>query len=134
MCDVLFTSEETTYLIHVKKGFDNSMRELTNQITLSARRLTTELKSEGSEYLNKLWESYSEKYPDKSKIGFDEFLTFFDKKIVYVLAFISQRVDNANIIDSFDRYRSNIAKYSLLECGIDLQEYRYELNICQIMK
>ena len=134
MCDVLFTSEETTYLIHVKKGFDNSMRELTNQITLSARRLTTELKSDSSEYLRKLWESYSKKYPDKAEIEFDEFLKFFDKKIVYVLAFISHRADNANIINLFNKYRSNIAKYSLLECGIDLQEYRYELNICQIKK
>jgi hypothetical protein len=134
MCDVLFTNEETTYLIHVKKGFDNSMRELTNQISLSARRLTMELKSEGREYLHALWESYSKKYPAKAKIKFEEFLTFFDRKVVYVLAFISQRADNASIIDFFDRYKSNIAKYSLLDCGIDLQEYRYELNICQIIK
>lgn len=134
MCDVLYTSEEATYLIHVKKGFDNSMRELTNQISLSARRLTTELKSDSSEYLIKLWESYTRKYPDKAIINFEEFLTFFDKKIVYVLAFISQRKDDASVIESFDKYRSNIAKYSLLECGIDLQEYRYELNICQIRK
>lgn len=134
MCDVLYTNEETTYLIHVKKGFDNSMRELTNQISLSARRVTTELKSEGKEYFVKLWNSYSRKYPDKVNIEFEEFLALFDKKIVYVLAFISHRDDDASIIDSFDKYRSNIAKYSLLECGIDLQEYRYDLNICQIRK
>lgn len=134
LCDVLFSNESSTYLIHVKKGFDNSMRELTNQITLSARRLNTDLKSENKPYLKKTWESYMRKYPSTKKITFNEFLKLFDKKIVFVLAFISQRNDNADLIDHIEKYRSNIAKYSIIECAIDMQEYRYELNIHQIPK
>lgn len=134
LCDVLFSNENSTYLVHVKKGFDNSMRELTNQITLSARRLNTDLKSENKSYLKKTWKSYSKKYPSTIKRTFEEFLELFDKKIIFVLAFISQRADNADVIDHIGKYRSNIAKYSIVECAIDMQEYRYELNIHQIPK
>ena len=134
LCDVLTHSEEAVYLIHVKKGFDNSMRELTNQITLSARRLNTDLKSSEKEYLKKTWGSYCTKYPEIEKPDFSDFLELFERKIVFVLAFVSQRSDDLAVVENIEKYRSNIAKYSMIECAIDMQEYRYELNIHQIPK
>lgn len=134
LCDVLFVGTDATYLIHVKKGFNNSIRELTNQITLGARRLHTDLRSSGKSYLKKIWESYLKKYAIQDDLDFANFLEIFDKKIVFVLAFISQFKDNASIIDQLERYGSNIAKYSMIECSFDLQDYKYELNVHQIPK
>lgn len=134
LCDVFYMGNNITYLIHVKKGFDNSMRELTNQILISSRRLYTDLKSKKKEYLHKNWDSYTTKYPEDQRFSFEKFLASFEKKIVYVLAFVSQKANNPSLIDNIDSYRSNIAKYSMIECSRAMQDYRYELNICQVSK
>ena len=39
LCDIMYYDDNNLYLIHVKYGFQSKIRELTNQITISARRL-----------------------------------------------------------------------------------------------
>jgi len=132
LCDVLYIGDDATYLIHVKKGFDNSMRELTNQILLSSKRVNSDLTTQKKEYLSKIWNAYSIKYPEDQRFSFESFVGLFKEKIVYVLAFAVRGSINSPIISNIDKYKSNIAKYSLVQCSRDIQEYQYGLNICQI--
>lgn len=134
LCDVLFIDHDTTYLVHVKKGFDNSMRELTNQILISARRLFTDLKSKEKIYLKDIWSSYIKKYPDDVRFTFEDFLSSFDKKVIFVLGFISKTKDNKDLVSNIDNYKSSIAKYSMIQCSRDMQDYQFGFNICQIQK
>lgn len=132
LCDVLYIGDHTTYLIHVKKGFDNSMRELTNQILLSSKRVNSDLTTQKKEYLSKIWNAYSTKYPEDKRFSFESFVGLFKEKIVYVLAFAVRGNVDSPIISNIDKYKSNIAKYSLVQCSKDIQEYQYGFNICQI--
>lgn len=51
LCDILKYDDSNLYLVHVKYGFGSSMRELTNQVTISARRLKEVLATEDKKTL-----------------------------------------------------------------------------------
>ncbi len=55
ICDILFHDDKYVYLIHVKNGFDNSIRDLTAQIYISARRVTEGLKAGNFDFLERLY-------------------------------------------------------------------------------
>ena len=52
LCDIMLIEEDKIYLIHVKYGFDASLRELSNQIMLSAKRLYDDSKSGKYSYID----------------------------------------------------------------------------------
>lgn len=135
LCDVLYTTSDTTYLIHVKNGFDNSMRELSNQILLSAKRLNEDIKSGAFEYLDKVFE-IGKKFNDGRLKPYNKslFRDCFKKKIVFVFAFRSKLFHDELVEESIDKYKSNIAKYSLVQCTREMLTYNYELKIRQIRK
>lgn len=62
-CDIMKYDETSIQLIHVKKGFDNSIRDLTSQITISARLIQQDLRT-GFEYIERV-----QKLTQKSKVG-----------------------------------------------------------------
>lgn len=133
LCDVMYIENEKIYLIHVKYGFDSSLRELDNQINLSSQRLVEDMKSGRFEYLNKIYTSVvNNKSHNLSKYSFDEFKKMFSRKIIYVFAFTSQFDTDELVEDNIDKYRSNIARYSLIKCSKDMLTNNFELNICQI--
>ncbi len=129
LCDILCIKTDIVYLIHVKYGFDASMRELGNQIELSARRLQTAIKENNNSYLNKIYE----RAKDRTSLSKSEFIALFkEKRIVYVFAFASP---NPLLVENhINRYRSNIARYSLVQCNKNMQAFNFELNIHQIRK
>lgn len=130
LCDVLYLAKDTVYLIHVKFGFDSSMRELSNQITLSARRLQEDTKSGKFEYIDKIFEQAKHRINYKKK----EFRSKFTGKVVYVFAFASQLKNDDLVVRNIEKYKSNIARYSLVQCNKDMQSFNYELNIKQIRR
>lgn len=132
LCDVLYIEKEKIYLIHVKYGFDGSLRELDNQISLSSQRLTEDLKSGKFEYLKKIYKSVKDKSLNLSRYSFQDFKDLFSRKITYVFAFTSQFESDDLVEENIEKYKSNIARYSLIKCTKDMITNNFDLNICQI--
>lgn len=111
------------YIVHVKDGFNASMRALERQVTLSIN-LLNDLKN-NHQYLEEVYNKASDSglpYVNKIKIVFKDFQDFSNKllncEIVYIIAI---KTNNQNFINS----RSNIAKY----CLISLIDYCLNRNI-----
>lgn len=45
-CDILKWDDEFVYVIHVKKGFDTSMRDLAAQVSITAKRIRNDRKTD----------------------------------------------------------------------------------------
>lgn len=135
LCDILHYTNDTVYLIHVKYGFNASMRELTNQISISARRLREVLASNNKDFLIKIYSILSNKEEiELGGLSQEDFLNLFNKRIIYVLAFASQLGSDLKVLDNIDKYNSNIARHSLIQCSAQMRAEYYDLLNCQIMK
>ena len=134
LCDILHYDNQNLYLIHVKYGFKSEMRELTNQITISARRLRETLGSKDKTILTKIYNSLINKGKNIDNLTLSEFKELFNKKITYVLAFTSHLKDDLSVIDNIDKFDSNIARYSLIQCSGEMRAYYYDMQTFQIMR
>lgn len=134
LCDILYIEDDQIYLIHVKYGFDASLRELANQITLSARRLHEDIKSGEFKYIRKIYSSYVKRDDREINLTETEFVSLFSRRITYVFAFASNDLSDTLVENNIKKYRSNIARYSLVQCSKDMQTFMYDLKISQIMK
>lgn len=134
LCDILNYDNENLYLIHVKYGFKSEMRELTNQITISARRLRETLGSEEKTILTKIYNSLTSKGNNIDNLTLSEFKELFKKKITYILAFTSHLKEDLSVIENIDKFDSNIARYSLIQCSGEMRAYYYDMQTFQIMR
>lgn len=134
LCDILHYDNQNLYLIHVKYGFKSEMRELTNQITISARRLRETLGSKDKTMLTKIYNSLVNKGKSIDNLTLSEFKELFNQKITYVLAFTSHLKDDLSVIDNIDKFDSNIARYSLIQCSGEMRAYYYDMQTFQIMR
>ncbi|WP_291117447.1 DUF6119 family protein [Empedobacter sp. UBA7248] len=132
LCDILFYDNTSVYLIHVKNGFDSSMRELYNQIILSARRLQESLSTNEKKYLKSNFQSMIKKDKLDQNLSEDDFLNLFTKKISYVMAFTSKHITELNIIDEVEQIKSSIAKFSVIQASSEMRAEYYDLFFCQI--
>lgn len=127
LCDLLFETDNTIYLIHVKKGFDRNIRDLASQI-LTATRFLFEDRNKNI-YLKGVF-----KHSKGKKISGTEkqFLKKFKKKTIFVFAFINSK----NIFDKlqFEALGSNIAKLELFELLKEFKKFNppYDLKIIQV--
>jgi hypothetical protein len=133
LCDILHFDEDNLYLIHVKKGFDAKMRDLTNQIVVAGNRLWNDVKS-NKEFLNELFNNY-EKSSNYDKL-FDrsKFLSLFDKNISFVLAFCNESKRFLSVKDNVSEFRSNIAKFSLIQHVKEMNSGNYPVKVLEIGK
>lgn len=131
LCDIIKYDEKNIYLIHVKRGFDSSMRELYNQIILSSRRLEESKSSKDKEYLKKSFDSLIKKKQTNNISSFDEFIKLFEKNIKYVMAF-SNNNSNELIEDKIPKIKSSIAKFSVIQTSSEMRANSYELLFTQI--
>jgi uncharacterized protein (TIGR04141 family) len=131
LCDIIKYDEKNIYLIHVKRGFDSSMRELYNQVTLSARRLEESKSSKEKDYLKKSYQSLVKKKQNNNINSFDDFIKLFDKNIKYVMAFSNNR-SNQLIEDNISKVKSSIAKFSIIQTSSEMRSDSYELLFAQI--
>lgn len=132
LCDILYFEENEIYLIHVKKGFDGKMRDLTNQIKISSQRLWNDVKSK-KKFISEVYSRYegSANYL-QNPITQVEFINLFDRKVNYVLAFTSTLKNYKPIFNNIKEVKSNIAKFSLIQCVRDMKSETYPLSICEI--
>lgn len=143
ICDILKYDEENLYLIHVKKGFNNSTRDLTSQINISARMIREIQDSGDYTQIEELYDSLANKLESTdnyfrraagqiNSIDKNSFVSLFrEKRIYYCLAFVDDAAEQRNIsdIDSFD---SNIAKFSLVQLYKNMRLINIDLKVSQI--
>jgi uncharacterized protein (TIGR04141 family) len=129
-CDIMYEDKETIYLVHVKDGFDAKVRDVSNQITISANRFWNDFNSGSNEYLESIVDTYNKRSSSKidKKSFIDKFKT--DREIIYVMAFKSK--NGKKPVDfKITKSKSNIAKYSLIQCIQDMSSL-YQLKIFDI--
>lgn len=125
LCDILKWDRDNIYLIHVKKGFSNTMRDLCAQITIAANRLMRDLMSDSSrDFLKSLYEDLKSK---KEKEGYygqvgqqvdsisaEQFVQLFDsRKVNFVLAVLDTAESKKRDLKDMEEFESSIAKFSL---------------------
>lgn len=131
LCDILKYDNQNVYLIHVKRGFDSSMRELYNQLILSARRVEEARSSKDKEYLKRCYKALEKKNHNDEMMTFEEFVSLFDKNIKYVMAF-SNNSSNERIEDNLKKIKSSIAKFSVIQSSSEMRANYFELLFTQI--
>jgi len=143
-CDILKWDEKSIYFCHVKAGFGNTMRDLCNQILVSAIMISNDLAG-SKEYIGKIYDSlkkkkgsggYFGKVGDQSdKYTKEEFVKLFkDKTPVFVLAVLDTYKDSRNLEVDMAKFRSSIAKFSLQELRKRMKGIDMTLKITQIKK
>jgi hypothetical protein len=133
LCDILFISESELYLVHVKHSFTSRVRELTNQILISGRRLREAIAAKQTSFFDKLYDSLLSKKRSVSGLSRESFYDLFLlKKPIYVFATASQLAIDLPIESNMDKYDSNIARFSLTTCSGEMQTNYYELKTFQI--
>lgn len=144
-CDILKSAGQNVFLIHVKKGFDNSVRELVSQITIAANRIRQDVKS-GYKYLKDLqamaekktsklpiskgWEP--QKFPQKGIYSLFEGKNF--SEIIFCLAFADTAGDNRLLKGNVAKFDSSIAKYSLMDLGRRLRSWGFGYKVVQLKR
>jgi hypothetical protein len=135
LCDILYVSGNEIYLVHVKHSFTSRVRELTNQILISGRRLREAIASKQTSFFDKLYDGLLNKHRSVNGLSRNEFYDLFLlKKPIYVFATASQLIDDLPIESNMDKYDSNIARFSLTTCSGEMQTNYYELKTFQIAR
>jgi len=133
ICDVLYISTDEIYLIHVKHSFTARVRELTNQILISARRLTEAINTNNVGYFKKIFNQIVRQNRNTVNYNETDFVEmFFKRKITYVFATASQLDSDLPIEGNVDKYRSNIARFSLTTCSSEMRTQYFDLLTFQI--
>jgi len=144
LCDMLKWDNDNLYLIHVKSGFGNTMRDLCAQISISANRLVQDRKATPSkEFVKKVYQSLKNKNGGEGYYGLagaqtnnmmeDEFLELFDKQKHFVLAILDTSTSEREL-QNIEEFNSNIAKFSLDVLTKEMAGIGQNLQIGQIKK
>ncbi|WP_339660029.1 DUF6119 family protein [Croceibacter atlanticus] len=137
LCDIMYENEETIYFIHIKTGFDAKIRDLSNQVVISANRFMISRNSGDNSFVNDVVDSYNSR---GDNVGYeiankDAFLNKFatgGKEIVFVMAFKSDTQRVPVIRNNVERLDSNIAKFSLIQCVREMSTFNYPIEIIEI--
>ncbi|MBA5630340.1 DUF6119 family protein [Moheibacter lacus] len=143
-CDILNVEKDTLYFYHVKKGFDNSMRDLCNQVYIAGRKIHEDVKS-NYEFLESLYDSVANSkgkspYTIRAKKQFDklskkQFIAKIkNKKVVIVLAVADSSKKKRDLFTNIEKFESNIAKFMLTELAKNMRNLGIEFQITQIDK
>lgn len=127
LADVIYIQKDTIYLCHVKYGFSTEMRELYSQVISSARRLKNDLKDDENKYLKAVYKLLESKNKNKSYSESDFINLFREKDVKYVMSMTSQ-TKNKPLQKNIDKYKSNVAKLSLIQCYSEMRTDYYDLS------
>ncbi|MFZ6052550.1 DUF6119 family protein [Halocola ammonii] len=114
LCDIAFLKEDNLYLIHVKDGFDAKIRDLTNQVSISAQRLWNDMRSDRV-FIKEVFDKYSKGANNVDGISREAFYKLFtENSITYVLA-VTTNLKGKTITNHLSEHKSNIAKFSVIQ-------------------
>lgn len=138
LCDIMYEDDNTIYFIHVKNGFDAKIRDLSNQIQISASRFMNERNSGSEDFILSIIDAYNSKDVNLDRlIDKDSFKAKFKtggKNIQFVMAFKSELKKVPQIKNNVDKVQSNIAKYSLIQCVREMNMLTFPIKIVEIEK
>lgn len=102
------------YLIHIKRGFDASVRDLSYQMMFSYNILQS-VKLQGNyEKIERLYDELEQN--EKDKITKEDFIKLFkNNEVVYAFTFNDETSKNRKIKENLEQFESNIAKGVLLD-------------------
>ena len=133
ICDIFYITSDELFLIHVKHSFTARVRELTNQILISARRLTEAITTKNLNYFKNLFKQINKQHKNTLNYSETEFVNmFFERKITYVFATASQLNTDLKIEGNVKKYKSNIARFSLTTCSAEMRTQYFDMVISQI--
>jgi len=139
-CDILTWDNSSVRLIHVKKGFNNSVRELCSQIILSAKRIEEDIRTgyKGIERLEQMAKKCADQKIAKQNFPSDglkgRFQNVEHKNIVFCLAVVDINDTERSLHDNVSKFRSNIAKYSLIDMVQQVVGMGFDVKIIQIKR
>lgn len=143
-CDLLKFKNGEVFFIHIKRGFNNSMRDLTAQVHIAARRIMGDLRSNKDDYIGSIYDSLVAKKKSKDKYfakaaaqikgvakeAFVDKLRGSTKQIFCLGIYVESR--KRKDLSNPGEFRSNIAKFALLELHRKLRGMGVDLKIAQI--
>jgi uncharacterized protein (TIGR04141 family) len=136
ICDIIITSENDSNLIHVKQGFDSSMRDLCAQIRIAANYLYTKktTRSVIIENINKQLGNLKTSSDRYSKSISEQVIPIdvLDKRIIFTLAVADTAKGSRQLVDDLSKFDSNIAKFELLNLYRDLSALGFDFKLIQI--
>jgi uncharacterized protein (TIGR04141 family) len=143
-CDVLKWNGDRLYLIHVKVGYNNAMRDLCSQVSIAANRIVYDRSAVDGKYINGIYDQLLASKASSSpylkaiggqtdKISKEEFVNLFKKDLVFVVAVLDDATSEREL-GSQDSFGSNIAKFSLQELIKEFGGSEADLKIEQIYK
>ena len=141
-CDILKWNTKEIYFIHVKKGFNNEMRNLGRQVHIAAKRIQEDLTT-GKKYLDELYDTLAnmkanEPYflaAQKQLVSFPKakFLKLFDgRKPIFIVAVLDESNTGNRDFSDMQKYKSNIAKFCLQQLRIEMRVMAMEFKIVEI--
>ena len=145
VCDIVRWDNDNIYLYHVKKGFDNSMRDLCNQVLISARKVVEDSKIK-YEFIGQLYDKLANNNGNSTyiknakkqlnKITRKQFIDLFsERKIVFILAVMdTSRSGTRTLVDHITDFDSNIAKFSLNELAKSMRNLDAAFQVVQLTK
>jgi uncharacterized protein (TIGR04141 family) len=140
-CDIMIHESNAIYLVHVKKGFDNAVRDLASQVRMAAKRLEEDLRGKYV-YIAKL-QARLNQCADGSKLKEqrlkENHLKELFKKVkpagvVFCFAVVDKSENDRSIKDHLKDFRSNIAKYSLIELRKQILGMGFGFKIIQLKR
>lgn len=144
-CDILLYTKNNITLVHVKKGFGNTMRDLAAQVSIAAKRVRDSIYSD-YKYFDKVEVMAkkpvkkdalrnaiaAQKFPPKGLA--DLFNQNPRPRLTFCLAFVDTAVTKRSLFTDIKKFGSNIAKYSLIELNQDLRLMGFDFKVVQIEK
>jgi uncharacterized protein (TIGR04141 family) len=145
-CDILQFDDSAIHLIHVKKGFDNSVRDLASQVLISAKRIREDIKTNFS-YIDEV-ELQTKNGIRSNSIAIKQlagqqfpagglkqlFINRKNKDIYFCFAFADTAVLERCLKDNVFNFQSNIAKYSLIELHREILSMGFGFKVIQLNK
>lgn len=143
LCDILKWDAENLYLIHVKSGFGNTVRDLASQIFIASSRLKQDISAK-KVFIEGIYDSLVSKSngtsEDFKKIGAqsqsiskNDFKALFKKNPIFVLAVYDTATDSRDrSIRNIEEFKSSIAKFSISELVKDMRSIDVRFQITQI--
>jgi hypothetical protein len=125
--DSLAFDDGSTYIVHVKDGFDVKIRDVRSQIINSAQVIENDLRTGD---LRKLKEHHAKLMRrGRTTLSQDAFLHLFDNPRVYVLAYGSgTKVSGSNL----DKFKSSVARMELVSLNNEFRQISNSESKCKL--
>jgi uncharacterized protein (TIGR04141 family) len=141
-CDIMRWDANNVYFYHVKKGFDNSMRDLCSQVLIAGRKVKEDSKNKYA-FLEILYDTVVKNNGKKqyaieakkhlSKTSKTDFIDLVRKRnIVFVLAVLDTSKTVRKLENDIQKFDSNIAKFSLNELSKSMRNLEIDFKILQL--